>query len=311
MAQRKSSRRKKQKLTISQAVLMTVVLVAVAMALFKYEMPEVQPVANSVSSAVVTEPTGQVQTRIHTIDVGQGDATLIQQNGINCLIDAGTKSSADMLVEYLRLQGVEKLDLVIMTHAHADHIGGMPQVLAAFSVDRFILPDFSLSSVPTTAIFRKTLEGLEAQPDCAVETVQLGSVFALDNATLTVVGAGIKCEGQNDTSICTLFEAPGVRYLNTGDAEKSYEQQLVQNGYDLRADIFKAGHHGSSTSNTAALLSAAAPRYIAISCGAGNDYGHPHQEAMDRFIGTGADLRRTDESGSIVYTVSDGVLEVK
>lgn len=340
MAKQKGKRRKKQKLTVAQALLVTLALIAAAAALFQYEPSSVQAAQNAASAQAqpnaddsappvlppdFAESTPKQetpsdlppadgttpQTFIHTIDVGQGDATLIRQNGAYCLIDAGTKESADRLVAYLQEQGVQKLDLVIMTHAHADHIGGMPEILASFAVDRFIMPNFSLSEVPTTVIFEKTLKALNDQPDCEVQTVQLGERFALDNATLTVVGAGVRGDGQNNTSICTLFEAPGVRYLNTGDAEKEAEAELVKSGQSLRADIFKAGHHGSSTSNTAALLAAASPRYIVISCGAGNDYGHPHAEAMSRFADTNAVISRTDETGSVVYTVTNGVLEVR
>lgn len=254
--------------------------------------------------------TGQVQTRIHTIDVGQGDACLIQQNGVNCLIDAGTKASADTLVAYLKKEGVEKLDYVIMTHAHADHIGGMPQVFENFQVGCVVLPDFSLGEMPTTVIFNKTLDAIEAQPDCEVLTASVGLKLPLSDGVLTVVGAGIKTDNQNNLSVCTLFEAPGVRYLNTGDAEKEYEEELVKSGLDLQADIFKAGHHGSATSNTKALLAQVSPKYVAISCGAGNDYGHPHQEALANFAAVNAQVARTDESGSIVYIVSDGKLGI-
>ncbi|MEG1932845.1 MAG: ComEC/Rec2 family competence protein, partial [Pygmaiobacter sp.] len=264
------------------------------------------PDAQSIAVGAPNETSGNNEkavTEIHTIDVGQGDAALIRQGEHWCLIDAGTKESAQSLVDYLNAVGVRKLDCVIMTHAHADHIGGMPAVLRAFEVERFVLPNFALSETPTTKIFQQTLLALKTQKNCKVETATSGAEIVLGEGTLTVIGAGIKTDGQNNTSICTRFVAPGVTYLNTGDAEQEAERALLASGVPLKADIFKAGHHGSDTSNTAAFLTALAPRYVAISCGAGNDYGHPHKEVLERLATVGAEVLRTDLAGSIIFSV--------
>ena len=114
----------------------------------------------------------------------------------------------------------------------------------------------------------------------------------------------------NNGSLCLLFEAGGFRYLGTGDAETESEQALVDRyGSNLHAVLYKAGHHGSSTSSSEALLSAVQPQAAAISCGLDNDYGHPHQETLARLQAAGAEIYRTDTMGTITFTYENGVLQ--
>lgn len=318
MAQRKKQSKRSQKVAIPLVLLfLAVVLTGL---LFGEESTNLKvPGLDQLSTLAgltpaapeAAESSGSSDTEVHLIDVGQGDAMLIRQGDHFALIDAGVPQSAEKLVDYLKAVGVQKLSCVVMTHAHADHIGGMPQVLEAFPVERFILPDFTLSEVPTTRIFEKTLDALEAQKNCKVETAAVGTEIKLGEGVLTIVGAGVKSDGQNNSSVCTRFVAPGIRVLNTGDAEKEAEQALVNSGAELSADVFKAGHHGSSTSNTQALLDTAAPRFIAISCGLNNDYGHPHAQALERFEAIGAQVSRTDQQGSIVYSVGETGISVR
>lgn len=318
MAQRKKPSKRNQKVTIP-LVLLFLVVVATGLIFgeerINVNIPGFDQLASLAGlNAAKPSPTissGNSDTEVHVIDVGQGDAMLIRQGDQFALIDAGVPQSAEKLVNYLKAVGVQKLNCIIMTHAHADHIGGMPQVLAAFPVDRFVLPDFTVSEVPTTRIFEKTLDALEAQPNCQVETAKVGTEIPLGEGTIAIVGAGVKSDGQNNSSVGTRFVAPGMRVLNTGDAEVKAEQALVDSGIELSADVFKAGHHGSTTSNTEALLKAASPRFIAISCGLNNDYGHPHAEIVERFAALGAQVARTDEQGSIVYSVTENGIAVR
>lgn len=318
MAQRKKPSKRKQKVTIP-LILLFLAVVATGLIFGEERVNLGLPDFNQLASLAGLTPakpsptvsSGTSDTEVHVIDVGQGDAMLIRQGDQFALIDAGVPQSAEKLVNYLKAAGVQKLSCVIMTHAHADHIGGMPQVLEAFPADRFILPDFTVSEVPTTRIFEKTMDALEAQPNCQVETAKVGTEIPLGEGTITIVGAGVKSDGQNNSSVCTRFVAPGLRLLNTGDAEIKAEQALVASGAELSADVFKAGHHGSTTSNTQELLTAASPRYIAISCGLNNDYGHPHAEIVERFEAIGAQIARTDQQGSIVYSVEESGITVR
>lgn len=337
MAQHKKTRRRRKKITGKQLGTIFALCVALLLGGVEYaqqkgllpsELPAQSTPASQSAAAEpdATEPgaepdaepvvlpgetTDPAATQIHAIDVGQGDATLIRQGDKWCLIDAGTAASADTLVAYLQQQGVERLDYVVMTHAHADHIGGMPKVLQNFPVGCFILPDFSMAKTPTTAVFTRTLEQLDAQPDCEMLTASVGAQFPLGDGTLTILFAGVPTDNQNNTSVCTLFESDGVRYLNTGDAEKECEQEMLDMGVEVSADIYKAAHHGSSSSNTAAFLKAVSPSYVLISCGQDNDYGHPHQEVLARFLNSGAQVLRTDLDGTVIFSLQNGTVSVQ
>ena len=232
-------------------------------------------------------------TKVHFIDVGQGDAVLLEQNGAFALIDAGEREAADGLMAYLQAAGVAKLDL-----------------LDAFPVDRAVLPDFAKAPMPTTSTFLNLLDAIREKQIPTV-TARAGDVFPLGEGTLTVLGDGVAAENLNDISLVTLFEAPGLRCLSSGDGEKAVEDAVLASGADVHADVFKAAHHGSSTSNTQAFLDAVRPQAVVVSCGAGNSYGHPHSEALAAFANVGAQVYRTDTEGTIIaYVDKAGVLQM-
>ena len=142
-------------------------------------------------------------------------------------------------------------------------------------------------------------------------TARAGDVFPLGEGTLTVLGDGVAAENLNDISLVTLFEAPGLRCLSSGDGEKAVEDAVLASGADVHADVFKAAHHGSSTSNTQAFLDAVRPQAVVVSCGAGNSYGHPHSEALAAFANVGAQVYRTDTEGTIIaYVDKAGILQM-
>lgn len=245
-------------------------------------------------------------TELHFIDVGQADATLIRQGGSYALIDAGDWGDGDALVEYLKQAGVTRLDCVVMTHPHADHIGGMPEVLQSFEVGLFLLPDFSLlPKPPSSALLTRTLEELQRQQanGCVVQTAARRQKIPLGAGSLQVLLAGVEGENLNNLSICLKFSADGLDCLFTGDGEREVERELLAVEPDLRADLFQAGHHGSSSSNTAKLLAAVDPQYVIISCGQDNSYGHPHREVLQLLSEMQVQVLRTDQLGSIVFSV--------
>lgn len=259
----------------------------------------------------LAQPLPSGQTSVTVLDVGQGDAVLLGQDGVFCLIDAGPPEAAETLVNALQQAGVERLHLLVMTHPHADHIGGMESVLQNFAVDAVLLPDFTLAENQTDAMLYY-LERAIQQNGARSITAVTGTEYAIGSATLTVLQAGIEAEESgrddavNNTSLCLRFEAGDFSFLDTGDAEAAAEEALVeQYGGALHCTLLKAGHHGSSTSNTAALLAAASPQAVAVSCGKDNDYGHPHKAVLQRLEEVDANVYRTDVSGTLVFTAQD------
>lgn len=245
---------------------------------------------------------------IHFIDVGQGDAALIQSQGEYCLIDTGLPDAKDQLFEYLNELGVQKIKLLVMSHPHADHIGSMDQVLRSFSVEQILLPDFSKAPYPTSATFERVMDAIEEKEIPAV-TAKSGQEFSIGSGVLTVLADGIKTDNLNDLSQVLYYEAGNLTAVFSGDAERAAEKAALEEEVVRSAKIFKAGHHGSNTSNTKAFLDKVSPRYVVICCGEDNRYGHPHKESMARFEKLGAQILRTDLDGSVVIAQQDGMLQ--
>lgn len=253
----------------------------------------------------------ETETTVTALDVGQGDSVLIGQNGQYCLVDTGTSESQDALVQDLRQAGIQELEYLILTHPHADHTGGALAVLENFTVDTLLLPPWQPSPDETADWPR----GLQEQADkggTAVIETEAGDQYSLGEGTLQILLGGNAKDGEedpNNASLCLLFEAGAFRYLATGDAEKETEEKLVAiYGNALQADLYKAGHHGSSTSSSEELLAAVRPRAAVISCGLDNDYGHPHAETLQRLADVGAAIYRTDTMSTITFTYEGGVL---
>lgn len=256
-------------------------------------------------------------TTVTVLDVGQGDAVLIGQDGVYCLIDTGTAEAGPTLARDLQLAGVGELEYLFLTHPHADHTGGVWDVLEALPVNELVLADWQPRDGDKTDWPR----GLaEEAADCgaAVSVAADGRDYALGGGTLTVLQGGTNDQDYaaqlpgdaNNASLCLLFEAGGFRFLTTGDAEKQAEQLLIDRyGPGLQADLYKAGHHGSQTSSHEEFMAAVRPQMAAISCGLDNDYGHPHATVLRRFQDYGVQVYRTDTMGAITFTFQDGALQ--
>lgn len=241
--------------------------------------------------------------RIHFIDVGQADASLLECDGRFALIDAGLAGNSDELLYYLNKAGVQELDYLVMTHPHADHIGGMKDVLEQFPVQTLLLPSLPEQSEQTGQL-KNTLQTAQEE-QVPQQFMEQGDVYTLGQSTLTVLQESIEDDNLNDLSPVLKFEAPGVSCLFTGDGESPVENAALEAGLDVSADIFQAGHHGSYTSNSRAFLNAVVPKAVIVSCGKDNDYGHPHEAALRAFQSVNAQVYRTDEQGDIVAYVDE------
>ena len=240
---------------------------------------------------------------ISVIDVGQGDAILIQTASEVVLIDAGPGSSKNALLDYLVFRGVESIDYAVFTHPHEDHIGGAAMVMENFAVKNVILPDV----VHTSSTFENMIDAIE-KSGAAVHQAIYGTEYDIGGIRLTILAPISKeYDELNDYSVVVRMDYGETSFMFTGDAEALVERQMLEKYSPamLDCDFMKASHHGSSTSNTREFLEAVSPDIIAISCGKGNSYGHPHKEVMAEFADMGVDIYRTDTMGTLVF-VTDG-----
>lgn len=283
----------KRKLKSEMKKALAALLAAGAAALYYFLSPYLAPEA----------PAGELE--VHFIDVGQGDAILLRCDGEAALVDAGTPDCRESLLEYLQNQRLEEPKYIFASHPHADHIGSMAAVIDAFGCQTFIMPDM----VSYTRAFENMLDSVER---CGAETQlgKAGDTFELGQAQLELLwpAQGYEAEDANNISLVIRVTYGPYSFLLTGDAETSVEKEFVSN---LPATtVLKAGHHGSKTSSSQALLEAARPEYCVISVGAGNSYGHPSPETLEKLEQLGCQIYRTDLQGDIVFRIEEGQLYV-
>ena len=239
---------------------------------------------------------------VHFIDVGQADCALIEFGDYHMLIDGGNQEDGQLVVSYLEQQGVEELDAVVCTHAHEDHVGGLPSVLAVYPTAAIYAPTRTYAS----NVFDDFMYYADQQRQ-EVIIPEPGSRIDAGELVITVLGPTKSYAETNDTSIILKVEYGETSFLFTGDMEVAAENDMLDywGDYDWQVDVLKVGHHGSDTSTGYRFLNAVMPTYGVISVGEGNSYGHPHDEPMSRLYDAGVTLLRTDEMGTIL-AVSDG-----
>lgn len=247
---------------------------------------------------VTVEP-AQDNLIVHFIDVGQGDAILIQQGESNMLIDAGDNRYGEVIVNYLRKHKVKRLDYVIGTHPHADHIGGLDNVINTFEVGKIIMPKVSHN----TRTYEDVLLAIKNK-GLKITTPKVGDKYQLGEAEFTIIApSSEKYSNLNDYSVSIRLDFVNNSFIFTGDAEERSEREMLQTGIPLRADVLKVSHHGSSSSTTDEFLKAVNPSVAIIQVGANNRYGHPHREILDKLAHI--KVYRTDLHGTIIIK-SDG-----
>lgn len=257
------------------------------------------------SPAVTDESAMTVQF----LDVGQGDATFITlPDGKTVLIDAANPGDGDELVKYLNKKAVEKIDYLVATHPHADHIGGMKEVIEGFSIGQIFAPKVATQDLPTSKTYENFLNAVKDK-GLKLTRAQGGNIL--------FEGEGYKAEclsplydeaeGLNNYSVVIKLHHGENKFLFMGDAEEIAEKQILNGGLNPECDVLKCGHHGSSSSGTAEFLKAASPKFAVISCGADNSYGHPHKETLEAFENLEGfeKLYRTDKDKTVT-AVSDG-----
>lgn len=237
---------------------------------------------------------------VHFIDVGQGDATLIQADGHAMLIDAGENDKGTAVQLYLKKQGVEQLDYLVLTHTDSDHIGGADVIISKFTIGQIFLSDFKKDN----KTYRDLMDSMRNR-HMSFSTPKTGAEYELGNASFTVLAPNDTYDDPNNSSIALIVDYGNNSFLFSGDCEEEAEQDILANGIDLDVDVYQAGHHGSRTSSSEEFLDAMSPAYAVISCAQGNRYGHPHAQTLNNLRARGIKVFRTDAQGSVI-AYSDG-----
>ena len=241
---------------------------------------------------------------VHFIDVGQGDSELLQFAGKNVLIDGGTPEMGSRVESYLRGHGVSSLDLVVATHPHDDHIGGLLTILNDLLVGQVL----DSGQTHTSQTFENYLNLIDRK-NILFNTAERGQKIDIDPAikieVLSPPATHFAGDDLNQNSVVLKVTYNKVSFLFMGDAGFMAENSLLASGYDLKSDVLKVGHHGSSSASGSAFLAKVKPTSSIIEVGAGNDYGHPTQKTLSALQSVGSKTYRTDTNGNIVIT-TDG-----
>ena len=259
------------------------------------------PVTQPTEPTVPTEPPQSDDSpfTIHFIDVGQADAALILCDGQAMLIDGGNADDSNLMYSYLNRLGITYLDYVIGTHAHEDHIGGIPGALNYASAGQVLCPVTTYS----TKAFNNFVKAAQKHGQY-ITIPSVGDRFSLGSASCQVLGVN-STDDTNESSIVLRITYGNTSFMFTGDAEQEAEKIILNRGYDLRSDVLKVGHHGSASSTSYYWLRQVAPKYAVISVGKDNTYGHPTETVLSRLRDADVTTYRTDLQGDIICT-SDG-----
>lgn len=249
----------------------------------------------------MVNPSGELTLTM--IDVGQADSFLLVQDGQTMLVDCGTRATGEDVVKYLNEQGITRLDYVIGTHPHDDHMGGMYDVITNFEIGKIIMPEVEVGKV-TTNWYVKLMQEIK-QGAYELEYAKLGAVYDLGEASFKIIGPIETDESNlNNYSIVLKVTFGDMDVIMTGDAETKVEKAIIESGETLGAEILKVGHHGSDTSSSDEFLDAVSPLYALISAKVGNKYEHPIKSTMQKLEKRKIEVYRTDENGTVVATIT-------
>ena len=266
-----------------------VIIVALMGIFFPEEAPEAPQVQTPISGNDLT---------VHFIDVGQADCALLECDGKYMIIDGGNVEDGQMVVSYLKQMGVEAIDYVVCSHAHEDHVGGLPAVLSVFDAGTVYAPVTEYD----TKVFRDFVEKSENRAG-KITVPAPGDQFTLGSATCTVLGPVQEYDDPNHTSIVLKVTYGDSDFLFTGDCEVGPENDMIDywgEEFNWEVEVLKVGHHGSDTSSGYRFVYETDPDYGVISVGEGNKYGHPCEEPLSRLKDAGVLLFRTDYLGHVI-----------
>lgn len=266
-------------------------------------IPSIQAAEHTASVSQSANSSSREQKDLLTVtflDVGQGDAAVLQCGGQSMMIDGGKAKASSYIYSWLKKNQISYLDVMVATHTDADHIGGLSGALNYAKVGTAYCPVTS----GTTKTFQSFVKYLKKQGK-SITVPKAGDEFSLGSAQVRILGPTDPQAEGNNSSIVLKVTFGDTSFLFTGDAERDEEQELLESGYDLESTVLKVGHHGSDTSTSYLFLRTVNPQYAVISVGADNTYGHPTEAVLSRLRDADVKTYRTDLQGTIT-AVSDG-----
>lgn len=236
---------------------------------------------------------------IYFLDVGQADSILIKQDDKSVLIDAGNNEDGAYIVDFLKKDiGLDNIDLLVGTHPHEDHIGGLDNIIESFDIENIYMPD----AISTSKTFEEVIDAIEKK-NYSITIPKINSEVKLGDMLFNVLYVGNEEDDLNNTSIVLRLDFGNTSYLFTGDATSEVEELILDK--NISVDVLKVGHHGSRYSTTNEFLNKVNPKYAIIMVGMDNSYGHPTKETINKLEKNNVKIFRTDEDGTIKL-VSDG-----
>ncbi|MCL2321467.1 MAG: MBL fold metallo-hydrolase [Oscillospiraceae bacterium] len=288
------------KKTNNKLVLLALLIILAIIAIFFFK--------NNFSKPQLVGEIDNQSLKVHYIDVGQGDAMLVQYNGKNMLIDSGSKSSSDKILTYLDDLNIKTIDIVVATHPNEDHMGNMAAIVKKYSVLSFYAPKVTVNQYffesLVTELNNKKLKITPVYAGSSINfdpNIKISVFWPEENKTYTNL---------NDYCIVMSLKYGNNSFLFTGDVESANEKKILQYGYDVEADVLKVAHHGSKTSSSKEFLDAVNGKYAIIEVGLNNPYGHPSKTTIDELTSRGYKIYRTDLNGSIVVTSNGNTIKI-
>ena len=286
----------KKKINKILNTIIVLLLVLISLAYTKKEL--VDNKENTNEKTVSTLKTNS-NLEVYYFDVGQADSILIRENDNNILIDAGNNEDGEKLVNYLKNDlNIEKFNMVVGTHPHEDHIGGLDNVIDSFDINTILMPN----ATSTSKTFENVLDSIEKK-DYKITVPKINEEFNYNNINIKVLYTGTDEKDLNNTSIVLKLTYQNNKFLFMGDATSKVEKKLLNE--DIKSDVLKIGHHGSEYSTTKNFLDKVNPQYAIIEVGKNNTYKHPKEITLDKLNKKNIKIYRTDIDGTI-KVASDG-----
>ena len=273
-------------------IIIAIVLIAAVIFYISKNIPKSSPNSDKLNADSFT---------VYCFNVGQADAIFIDMPSADVLIDAGNNSDGVYIVSQLHKMGVEKIDYLIGTHPHEDHIGGMDDVVENMEIGKIYLPETSKNDTPKTKTYKDLLNAIDDKGYHTTYAEAGDTVFEGENLKFEILAPSSTDYGDlNAYSIVTKLSFYETEILFMGDAEQEIEQDILRSGADIDADIIKVGHHGSRTSSSDEFIDQTDAECAIISCGTDNTYGHPHDKTLKKLKEYSIKTYRTDLLGTVI-----------